>query len=915
MKIQESDPLLFVCTETRTTSEINDGELEIRGYKMIRSDSPTRHSGGVVVYYRSDVAVEFLEDVCFGYNNVIVCRVRKCVFNGIWMAIYHSPNASHREFVDKLKELCTKYMNANTNTYITGDFNIDFGLDAAVGTYRNEIIDFMRLHYLDQRIKRPTRVTQTTRTLIDPFFTDKRNKLKVLVSQNDSVADHNTIVIEKSVQFVRPVMKTIKDRTRYSRTAIQEKFNERFDHEQVTQLDVTERVKTLEAILRESVGELVSTKDVNVNHLKKWYGPALKKLKEDRNAAHLYAQISGSDAAWARYRQLRNKYTNNSRAARNNWLKDTIVRLRNDPKKLWTEVKRLMANNNNEVTEVVFDGEVKTDKTEIADCFNRFFVDSVRSINQSIPFVQYENQNTVQRHDLWSEFQPIELQELWSIICDIKTKSGIDDVNIDVIRDTFELCGSVILDVVNESLLSGRCPECCNETLVVPIRKVQGTVQAQEFRPINMIRMIDKILQNAVNRQLQRFLDEREILCSNQSGFRKKHSCETAVNLVIDEWRLSLERGKTIIVVFLDLKRAFETIDRGILIKKMRYYGVTGKVISWFESWLSDRIQLTRFGNVVSQPMNVSIGVPQGTPLSCPLFNLYVNDLPDVPDRCNVNMFADDTILWLAGVDRQSMSDHFKTDIDKLSQYFKMCKLMVNVSKTKCMIMTKETTPFDWRLDIDNQQIERVSEMKYLGVIIDEKLTFKPNTEFAKKKIAKKVYFLQRMKRRIDKDTKLTLYKTLIVPHIDYCSTMLLLANESEYREIQVICNRALRSILLEDRYASVTNMLELLDVLDVKQRVYYNTLIFVYKMKMSLLPQYLSRNLVYVQSVQPYVLRSNDQFRLPHARSAFAQNCLFYKGVQLFNDMRSSGYEVDCEMRDFKCNAKLYVKSRYASH
>lgn len=105
---------------------------------------------------------------------------------------------------------------------------------------------------------------------------------------------------------------------------------------------------------------------------------------------------------------------------------------------------------------------------------------------------------------------------------------------------------------------------------------------------------------------------------------------------------------------------------------------------------------------------------------------------------------------------------------------------------------------------------------------------------------------------------------------------MLLLANENDYKEIQIMCNKALRSILLEDRYASISTMLETLDVLDVKQRICYNTLM----MKVSMLPQYLTRNLIRVQSVQPYVLRSNDLFRLPHARSAFAQNCLFYKGV-----------------------------------
>lgn len=95
--IHDNDPLMFICTETRTTTEINDGEINIRGYEMIRSDSPSRHRGGVAIYYRTGVVVEFLENMCFGYNNIVVCLVKKCIFNGLWIVVYHSPNSSHRE--------------------------------------------------------------------------------------------------------------------------------------------------------------------------------------------------------------------------------------------------------------------------------------------------------------------------------------------------------------------------------------------------------------------------------------------------------------------------------------------------------------------------------------------------------------------------------------------------------------------------------------------------------------------------------------------------------------------------------------------------------------------------------------------------------------------------------------------------
>lgn len=151
-------------------------------------------------------------------------------------------------------------------------------------------------------------------------------------------------------------------------------------------------------------------------------------------------------------------------------------------------------------------------------------------------------------------------------------------MNIDVLRDSFESCGEIICEIVNESLRSGVCPNEFKISTVIPIQKISGTRKAEEYRPINMISVIDKILQNVVKEQLENFLKTNNILIESQSGFRVGHSCESAINLVVLQWMKDLSDGKIIVIVFLDLKRAFETVDRPIMLHKLTSYGITGTV-------------------------------------------------------------------------------------------------------------------------------------------------------------------------------------------------------------------------------------------------------------------------------------------------------------------------------------------------
>jgi retron-type reverse transcriptase len=448
----------------------------------------------------------------------------------------------------------------------------------------------------------------------------------------------------------------------------------------------------------------------------------------------------------------------------------------------------------------------------------------------------------------WIDFRTINKEKLWRNLCKIKTKSGIDDVNIDVIKNLFDTCYETLLDIINESHLKGICPKPLKETLVIPIEKINNTIKSDEHRPINMCNIIDKIIQIEIKEQLEEFMAMNNTLSECQSGFREKHSCETAVNLAVSEWIENFVGDKVTLIIFLDLRRAFETIDINVLLKKLHESGIRARVLSWFQTWLSDRTQRTKFNDKISNVRPIDIGVPQGTPLSCTLFNIYINDSHKYVKNCKINMFADDTIIWISGENIEDMTTKLQQDLNSQSDMYRMCKLKVNVAKTKYMyISKKKSANVNLMLSIDGELIQKTNCIKYLGVMVDDQLKFKENNNLVKNKIAKKSYFMKRMQRQLDKATKLLLYKTLMVPHIDYCASILFLANEQELREIQVMMNNALRAILLRDRNTHIHDMLVELNLLDVKQRVYYDVLIFFCKMSKGLLPEYLTSKLNFI--------------------------------------------------------------------
>lgn len=229
---------------------------------------------------------------------------------------------------------------------------------------------------------------------------------------------------------------------------------------------------------------------------------------------------------------------------------------------------------------------------------------------------------------------------------------------------------------------------------ITPIPKVCNAKNAEDIRPINQLPTYEKVLEVMVKRRLTDFIEENNILSDVQSGFRKQHSCETAINLVLLNWKNLLEKEKSIVCVFLDLKRAIETIDRKILVEKLTRIGIDGVEKKWFESYLKNRVQRTKIDSTISSPLENDIGVPQGSIMGAFLFVLYINDIEAVIRHSEINLFADDAVIYIAADDITTAVELINNDLNSVAKYFKLNKLKLNINKSKSMLITNKKKKF-----------------------------------------------------------------------------------------------------------------------------------------------------------------------------------------------------------------------------
>lgn len=884
-------PLIVCLSETHVTDDIFNSEINIDNYVLNRTDSSSRHTGGTAILTEKSLTiVEVIKafiDRVFWITGVSVLFKKKSY---IVFVLYRSPSSSIPRFLQLFEDWCEDNITEkNSRIIICGDFNLNC-LESNTNTMR--LKNFMHDMGFSNVVDEITHSTATGGSLIDLVFTN--TDLDITVFDSPKISSHRNIKI--SLKNVPPnKTKTFKIETR----------GKNIDYEQIesklklirwnyTERDLNHRYDQFLANVLAILNEVAPKKRVKIfGHYKEFWTENVRQATQERDRSYKEYSNNKTTENWEKYKQKRNIAVKTIRNEKKNYLERKIDSNKNNPIEMWKTLKTLVPNNHQENSLATIDmgnGEIISDITLMPNGLNTFYIKSIIHITDAIDN-NYSHSFPIRKRitdNNLSNFTLINMVDLEKIVSSLKNKSSPDEICVELLKKCFSAIRNPLLNIINSSLERCEVPNELKLSTIIPIPKVPNTNQAIHLRPINMINATAKVLEKAVYEQIVGYLERNKVICEYQSGFRSKHSCETALQCVLTDWKKSTEDNLCTIAVFLDLQRAFETVDRCRLIKKIESVGIDGMALNWIINYLSNRQQRLKLHEFYSERMQNDIGVPQGSILGPLLFLIYLNDIVTIAEECKIHLFADDTLLYFSNKDVHKCVDIMNSSLERVYRYCCANLLKVNVNKTKWMLLGehKNNKNENIHIRLNDREIEKVNKFVYLGVTIDSQLKFKEHANQVIKTVAYKVNYLRRCSPYLSQWSKLMIYNSIILPHLNYCSTILFFLNQNEMTRLQKMQNRAMRIILQCSRLTPIAQMLQTLQWLPVKKLLEYQTLIFIFKVKIGHSPVYLQNKLTFVTEIHEYNTRNKNNIKIDKYKKNSTYNSLFYKGVDNFNDL-----------------------------
>ena len=675
-------------------------------------------------------------------------------------------NEQINAFTTEFSSVVASLTNSNNELIIAGDFNINL-LKINEIEVNSNFFDTLISHSLYPQITLPTRFTRTNGTLIDNFFC-KLNKT-ILESKTgiltNKLSDHQPYFMSlKITQKNEPLPKYIKInivnteamhsvRHEIKSEEIYNKFNKK------PTADPNSNFTTLCNEILRSKNKHMPSKWVKFNKYKhkksSWVTQGL--LKSIKFRDNLYKRLKLTNPNSTNYNTINiNLKTYNGilkrsiRTAKHTYFELCFNRFKNDIRNTWKTINDILSKTKLQTkskTVIVENGVTHKDKEIIANKFNDFFTNIAQTLAREIKYDGNKKYKYYlnKRIDTVFTFQNIDEETVRKTIQNLPSKnsSGLDGISSKLIKIIEPAIIKPLTLLINQVLNTGIFPD--------------------EL----------KIAKKIIFTQLSSYFNEHILIFDNQYGFRPKHSTEYAALELVDRIITQMDEKETPIKTFLDLSKAFDTIDT-ILLAKLRYYGIHDTALLLLKSYLNNRKQYVEFEDTKSEILPITVGVPQGSILGPLLFIIYINDFSQASSVFKFIMYADDTTLFSNlksfGNNIQTREYLINAELSNVREWLDINKLSLNKSKSKYMIFHVPNKDIQYlTFKIDNVIIEKVDEFSFLGLTIDTNLNWKRHSEKICNKCAKMIGILNRLKYVLPHGIKTMLYNSLILPHINYC--------------------------------------------------------------------------------------------------------------------------------------------------
>ena len=595
------------------------------------------------------------------------------------------------------------------------------------------------------------------------------------------------------------------------------------------------------------------------------------------------------------YKIKRNYVTTSQRKSKKDYFNAFFEENQSNIKETWKGIRKLInvsKKSTTNISKLIKDGKEITSPKEMADTINDFYVNIGKTVEQKIPMIDKSFSYYLRDRNIFNiVLNPCTEEEVRKYISDLMTSkaSGPNSVPTSILKNNIDQLIEPLMIILNKSLKEGTFPHLLKYASVCPIYKKNERTECANYRPISLLSNLSKIFERAMYNRIELFLSRFDTIYRLQFGFRKKHSTEHALLSIIEEIRKHLNNGIFSCGVFVDLEKAFDTVNHEILLSKLEHYGIRENALMWIQSYLSNRKQRVKINGVNSRDEIISCGVPQGSILGPLLFIIYINDMHKAVKSSIIHHFADDTNLLFSSKNSKEITRTLNSDLKLLYEWLCANRLSLNVVKTEFIVFKPPRKHLNERivLKLNGAKIYESPKIKYLGVIIDSRLRWDHHTNELAKKLNRAVGMIFKIRNDCNENALISLYYSLFHSHLCYGLSVWGTSNERSMSKLYILQKKVIRAITFSDFNAHTAPLFKNLNILNLKDLFKYKTMSLMWDFDNNALPKSLSSLFSRREEVHDRNLRDKNKQKLYTAHrfnNRYGYDSFSHQGAILLN-------------------------------